>query len=224
MAQGNIIRWYVKEGEEVSAGTVLADIETDKATMAFENQEDGFLAKLVLPEGSKDVAVGTVVAIVVEEAKDVAAFANYSAGAAPTAAAAGADSPTSTSAPAAAAAAAAAPSGPTNYRISPAVRFALAEAGLSPGDVTPTGPNGIITKADVLAAAAAGVKPKPAAAAAPAAPKAAAASKPAASASKPAAKAAPAAKPPPPPAAGRFTDVPTSQVSLQCPALSSSSL
>lgn len=92
MSQGNIAKWYVKVGDEIAAGTVLADIETDKATLAFENQEDGYIAAILKPEGSKDVPVGETVAIVVEEQGDVAAFKDYSgdssASAAPAAAAA----------------------------------------------------------------------------------------------------------------------------------------
>lgn len=86
MTQGNIAKWYVKAGDEIAAGTVLADIETDKATLAFENQEDGYIAAIVRPDGSKDVPVGETVAIVVEEQSDVAAFANYSGDAAESAA------------------------------------------------------------------------------------------------------------------------------------------
>lgn len=93
MTQGNIAKWYVKVGDEISAGTVLADIETDKATLAFENQEDGFIAAIVRPEGSKDVPVGETVAIVVEEAADVAAFTNYSDSSASAAPAAAAEAP-----------------------------------------------------------------------------------------------------------------------------------
>jgi pyruvate/2-oxoglutarate dehydrogenase complex dihydrolipoamide acyltransferase (E2) component len=76
MTQGNLTKWYVKEGDEVQPGTVLADVETDKATMAFENQEEGFIAKLLIPDGSKDVPVGTPVAILVENAEDVAKVGN----------------------------------------------------------------------------------------------------------------------------------------------------
>lgn len=79
MTQGNLSKWYKGEGDEIAAGDVLADIETDKATMAFENQEDGFIAKILVAEGAQNVQVGEVVAIVVEEAADVAKFASYSA-------------------------------------------------------------------------------------------------------------------------------------------------
>lgn len=99
--QGNIAKWYVKTGDEVAAGTVLADIETDKATMAFENQEDGFIAALLKPDGAKDIPVGEAVAIIVEEASDIAAFANYSSSDAAAPAGAGAPAPAA-AAPAAA--------------------------------------------------------------------------------------------------------------------------
>lgn len=49
--------WQVKEGDEVAPGTVLAEIETDKATLAFENQDEGFIAKILAPAGSKDIKV-----------------------------------------------------------------------------------------------------------------------------------------------------------------------
>jgi len=99
--QGNIAKWYVKTGDEIAAGTVLADIETDKATLAFENQDDGFIAAILKPDGAKDIPVGEPVAIIVEDADDVAAFANYTSSEAASAAPAAAGQP--------AAAAAAAP-------------------------------------------------------------------------------------------------------------------
>jgi pyruvate dehydrogenase E2 component (dihydrolipoamide acetyltransferase) len=86
---------------------VLADIETDKATLAFENQDEGFIAALLKPDGAKDIPVGETVAIIVEEEGDVAAFANYSgsdAAAAPAPAGAGTEAPAAaapTAAPAA---------------------------------------------------------------------------------------------------------------------------
>jgi pyruvate dehydrogenase E2 component (dihydrolipoamide acetyltransferase) len=234
MSQGSIAAWHVSEGDAVSAGSVLADVETDKATLAFENQDDGFVAKLLVPSGARDVPVGAPVAVLVEEAEHVAAFADYAApgGAAPEASAAGAGA--AAAAPAAAAKAAAAPA---NFRLGPAARKALAEAGLTPGDIAaPSGPRGIIVKEDVLAAVAAGVKPGGSggakAAAAAAAPAAAAQQQPKA-ASSAAAAAVPAAAPqqrpqqqqqqqqqPQQPAGGRaaggprvtYTDVPNTQV------------
>jgi pyruvate/2-oxoglutarate dehydrogenase complex dihydrolipoamide acyltransferase (E2) component len=60
MEAGSIISWQVKEGDAVEAGTVLAEIETDKATLAFENQDDGFIARILAPAGSRDIRVGQV--------------------------------------------------------------------------------------------------------------------------------------------------------------------
>ena len=77
MTQGNIAKWHVSPGDEIAPGTVLADIETDKATLAFENQEDGFIAAILRPDGARDVPVGEAVAIIVEDSADVAAFAGY---------------------------------------------------------------------------------------------------------------------------------------------------
>ena len=78
MEIGTIAKWEIAEGEEFSAGSVIASIETDKATMDFEAQDDGILAK-ILKDGSEatDLPVGTPIAIVVEEPEDVAAFADY---------------------------------------------------------------------------------------------------------------------------------------------------
>ena len=58
MEQGNIAKWGKAEGDFISVGDILAEIETDKATVDFEMQDEGYLAKILLPEGSKDVPVG----------------------------------------------------------------------------------------------------------------------------------------------------------------------
>lgn len=211
MEQGNIISWAVKEGDEVTPGTVLAEIETDKATLAFENQDEGFIAKILAPAGSKDIKVGQLVAVIVEDQDQVAAFANFSADGASSSrqpAAAGA-------APAASAAAGKQSRVKANFRIGPAARTALEEAGLTADDVTPTGPNNIITKPDVLAAVAAGAKPSTAAAASAAAPAAAAAAAPAAPKQAAPAAPRPAAAPAAPPRDGAtYQDIPNSQVCL----------
>jgi len=64
-------------GDEIAPGDVLASIETDKAVVDFEMQEEGFVAKLMFDEGAKDVPLGAAVAIIVENKEDVAAFANW---------------------------------------------------------------------------------------------------------------------------------------------------
>ena len=77
MEKGNIKSWGKQVGDEIAPGDVLASIETDKAVVDFEMQEEGYVAKLLFDEGAKDVPLGTAVAIIVENKEDVAAFANY---------------------------------------------------------------------------------------------------------------------------------------------------
>lgn len=71
MNQGNIAKWRKKEGDKIEVGDILCEIETDKATLEFESLEEGFLAKILVPDGSKDVPVGQPIAITVEELDDV---------------------------------------------------------------------------------------------------------------------------------------------------------
>jgi len=75
--QGNIKSWGKQVGDSIEPGDVLASIETDKAVVDFEMQEEGFVAKLLFEAGAKDVPLGTAVAIIVESKDDIAAFANY---------------------------------------------------------------------------------------------------------------------------------------------------
>ena len=105
MTTGNIASWKKKEGDAIAAGDIIAEVETDKATMEWEAQDEGVLAKIVVPAGARDVPVGTPVAIVVDEASDVAAFANYEPGSAASSSAASA-APAASAEPASAAAAA----------------------------------------------------------------------------------------------------------------------
>ena len=103
--QGNIQKWMKQVGDEIAPGDVLASIETDKAVVDFEMQEEGFIAALLYPEGAKDVELGKIVAIVVENKSEIDAFKNYSAdsaSAAPTAPAAAPASAPASSAPSAA--------------------------------------------------------------------------------------------------------------------------
>ena len=77
MEMGGIAKWSIKEGDAIAAGDIIVEIETDKATVDFEAQDDAFLAKILLHDGTSDVAVGTPMAVLVEEESDIAAFANY---------------------------------------------------------------------------------------------------------------------------------------------------
>src|SRR5437879_2102648 len=88
MEKGNLAKWLKKEGEAVKPGDVLAEIETDKATMEVEAVDEGVLAKIVVPEGTADVPVNQLIAVLAGEGEDVkAAAAGAKASAAPAAAA-----------------------------------------------------------------------------------------------------------------------------------------
>ncbi|XP_014284574.1 dihydrolipoyllysine-residue acetyltransferase component of pyruvate dehydrogenase complex, mitochondrial [Halyomorpha halys] len=77
MERGSIVSWAKKEGDKLNEGDLLAEIETDKATMGFETPDEGYLAKIVLPAGSKDIPVGKLVCIIVENKEDVAKFKDF---------------------------------------------------------------------------------------------------------------------------------------------------
>lgn len=78
METGILAEWYLSEGAEFSAGQAIAKIETDKASIDFEAQDDGFVAKILMEAGNgDDIAVGTPIMVTVEEADDVAVFANF---------------------------------------------------------------------------------------------------------------------------------------------------
>lgn len=84
MSQGNVASWQVTEGTEITAGDILADIETDKATLPWENQDDGFIAKLLRPSGSKDIPVGTPLVVLVEDKAHISDFQDFKPEGAPT--------------------------------------------------------------------------------------------------------------------------------------------
>ena len=73
MEEGTLAKWLVKEGDEVKSGDILAEIETDKATMEFEAVDEGKIAKILVAEGTDGVKVGTVIATLVGEGEDAAA-------------------------------------------------------------------------------------------------------------------------------------------------------
>src|SRR5579885_3622294 len=75
MEKGNLAKWLKKEGDTVKTGDVIAEIETDKATMEYEAVDDGTLAKIVVPEGTHDVAVNQLIAVLAQEGEDVKAAA-----------------------------------------------------------------------------------------------------------------------------------------------------
>ncbi|RDD69598.1 pyruvate dehydrogenase complex dihydrolipoamide acetyltransferase [Paracoccus versutus] len=183
MEEGTLAKWLVKEGDEVKSGDIIAEIETDKATMEFEAVDEGRMGKILVAEGTAGVKVNTPIAVLLEEgesADDIAAAPAPKAEAQPEAAKAEA-------APAATATAAPAPAAPKSAdggRIfaSPLARRIAAEKGIDLAGVTGSGPHGRIVKADVegakpgaakpAAAEAPKAAPAPAAAAAPAGPSA----------------------------------------------------
>ena len=75
MEKGNLAKWLKKEGDAVKTGDVIAEIETDKATMEYEAVDDGVMAKIVVPEGTADVAVNQLIAVLAQEGEDVKAAA-----------------------------------------------------------------------------------------------------------------------------------------------------
>jgi pyruvate dehydrogenase E2 component (dihydrolipoamide acetyltransferase) len=77
MESGTLAAWNVKEGDSFIAGDSLAKIDTDKASIDFEAQDDGYVAKLLVKEGTEDVVCGSPIMVTVEEEDDVAAFANF---------------------------------------------------------------------------------------------------------------------------------------------------
>jgi len=188
MTEGNLAKWLKHEGDTVKAGDVLAEIETDKATMEVEAVDEGTLGKIIVGDGTEGVAVGAVIALLLEEGEDASALKAAPAAKVPAvepAAAPAAKAPVAEPAPAEAPkpAATAPAAAPTGDRIvaSPLAKRIAAEAGLDLGGVTGSGPHGRIVKTDVETALAKGVPAKPAApAAAAAAPIPAAATAPAA--------------------------------------------
>ncbi len=85
MEKGNLARWLKKEGDKIKSGDIIAEIETDKATMEYEAVDEGTLAKIVVPEGTQDVAVNSVIAVLAGEGEDVKAAVSAAAKTAPAA-------------------------------------------------------------------------------------------------------------------------------------------
>ena len=156
MTEGNLAKWHKKEGDAVESGDVLAEIETDKATMEVEAVEEGILGKIVVPEGTADVAVNAVIALLLEDGEDASALdgADTSGGAA--APAPTAEAPKA--APATPAAPTAAPAAASGDRViaSPLAKRIAAQEGLSLSAISGSGPRGRVVKRDVDAALASG--------------------------------------------------------------------
>ena len=159
MEEGTLAKWLVKEGETVTAGQVIAEIETDKATMEFEAVDEGTMGKLLVAEGTEGVKVNTPIAVILEEGEDADALsapaakeptktpapsaAPADAGAKAAPAAAGGGGPAAPAPPA--------PQAADGSRVfaTPLARRIAAEKGLDLATITGSGPHGRIVKADV---------------------------------------------------------------------------
>ncbi|WP_348996705.1 pyruvate dehydrogenase complex dihydrolipoamide acetyltransferase [Brucella melitensis] len=168
MEEGNLSKWLVKEGDKVAPGDVIAEIETDKATMEVEAVDEGTVAKIVVPAGTEGVKVNALIAVLAEEGEDVAAAAK-GAGAAPKAEAPKEEpKPAEAKKEAAAPAAAPAPARSEQPAVAPAVnkgervfasplaRRIAKDAGVDISAVKGSGPHGHVIQRDVEAALASG--------------------------------------------------------------------
>ena len=164
MEEGTLAKWLVKEGDEVKSGDILAEIETDKATMEFEAVDEGIVGKILIAEGTAGVKVNTPIAVLVEESESAdAAPAAKPAAKTEAVAPAKADAAPAAAVSAATPAPAAPKSGGKRVIASPLARRLAKEQGIDIAALTGTGPHGRIVKADVEAAAKGGAA-KPAAA------------------------------------------------------------
>jgi pyruvate dehydrogenase E2 component (dihydrolipoamide acetyltransferase) len=165
MEKGNLAKWLKKEGDKVKSGDVIAEIETDKATMEVEAVDEGTIAKILVPEGTQDVAVNDVIAVMAGDGEDVKAAGAGAAAApkaaeAPKPAAVAAPAPAAAPAPKAAAPAAPAPApqaaapapqanGHARIFSSPLARRLAKEAGIELGRINGSGPHGRVVARDV---------------------------------------------------------------------------
>lgn len=162
MTEGNLAKWNVKEGDTVKSGQVIAEIETDKATMEVESIDEGVVGKLVIPAGTEGVKVNELIALLLEDGEDKKVLDSYKPKAA-TAPAKDAAPVAASAAPApaapVAASAAIAPVAHSGGRIfaSPLAKRVAAQEGVPLTHVQGSGPHGRIIKEDVLKAAAGGV-------------------------------------------------------------------
>lgn len=154
MTEGNVAKWLKKEGDEVHSGDVLAEIETDKATMEYEAVDDGRLGKILVPEGAEGIKVNQPIALLLAEGEDTSALEKFAEAPTETAPARALDEERAQAAPPQAVATAQATPPRGNGRIfaSPLARRMAQQASLDLGAITGSGPQGRIIKADIEAA------------------------------------------------------------------------
>jgi pyruvate dehydrogenase E2 component (dihydrolipoamide acetyltransferase) len=157
MTEGNLARWLVKEGDKIKSGQVIAEIETDKATMEVEAVDEGVIGKIMVPDGAQAVKVNDLIALLLEDGEDKNALEGYAANSNSPAIAAPAKKD---AAPAAATSApASAPAASTSGEkifASPLAKRVAEQGGVSLSGIEGTGPHGRIIKADVEEAMASG--------------------------------------------------------------------
>ena len=150
MEEGTLAKWLVKEGDTVNSGDILAEIETDKATMEFEAVDEGVIGKILIAEGTEGVAVNTPIAILLEDgesADDIGSSTSATSSETPKEAAPK-DAPAAPKSDAQPAPAAPAKDGKRIFA-SPLARRIAAQKGLDLANIKGTGPHGRIVKADV---------------------------------------------------------------------------
>ena len=157
MTEGNLAKWLKAEGDSVTAGDIIAEIETDKATMEVEAVDEGVLAKILINEGTEGVAVNSVIALLLEEGEEDSALDGYQTAAPPTpaapaAAAAPAPPPEPVAVPPAPSVTVAEGADGARVKASPLARRMAQQAGLALANVNGSGPQGRVVKADIEAA------------------------------------------------------------------------
>jgi pyruvate dehydrogenase E2 component (dihydrolipoamide acetyltransferase) len=158
MTEGTLSKWVKKEGDKIASGDVIAEIETDKATMEVEAVDEGILGKIMVAEGTENVPVNQLIALLLEEGEDASALAGHGgASATPKTAAATPAASAAPSAPVAPSAPAAAPASGERVVASPLARRIAEQNDVNLSQVTGTGPHGRVIKADVEEALAKGV-------------------------------------------------------------------
>jgi pyruvate dehydrogenase E2 component (dihydrolipoamide acetyltransferase) len=162
MTDGTLAKWHVGEGDTVNSGDVIAEIETDKATMEVEAVEEGRIGKILVPDGTENVAVNAVIALLLEDGEseaDLDSVDTAPATATPEAAATAPPTAPATPALVALTSTGTATASAEGARVfaSPLARRMAEQAGLDIGTITGTGPNGRIVKSDVEGALSAGL-------------------------------------------------------------------
>uniref|UniRef100_A0A2K5D748 Acetyltransferase component of pyruvate dehydrogenase complex n=1 Tax=Aotus nancymaae TaxID=37293 RepID=A0A2K5D748_AOTNA len=146
MQAGTIARWEKKEGDKINEGDLIAEVETDKATVGFESLEECYMAKILVAEGTRDVPIGAIICITVGKPEDIEAFKNYTldSSAAATPQAAAAPTPAATASPPTPSAQAPGSSYPAHMQVAtvPPTPQPLAPTPSAPCPATPAGPKG----------------------------------------------------------------------------------